>query len=112
VAGGWVRITLTSDADSTHLTIANSCAPLAADQLPTLTEPFRRGAGDRVGPRAGAGAGLGLAIAGSVARAHQWHLDLSTPQEGVFQAVVVLPPGAGISPRAPHAAEARSGSRA
>jgi len=112
VTGGWVHITLTSDSDSTVLTISNSCAPLAANQLPTLTEPFRRGAGDRVGPRAGAGAGLGLAIADSVARAHQWRLDLSTPQDGQFQAVAVLPSGAGISPRAPHAGEARCGSPA
>ncbi|MET0134726.1 MAG: ATP-binding protein [Kibdelosporangium sp.] len=60
------------------LRIENTGPVITAERLAELTEPFRRGAQDRVH---GSGTGLGLAIVSAVARAHEAGLEL-TPRPG------------------------------
>lgn len=50
-----------------RLSVVNTGPAVAAEELPALFEPFRRGAGRE---RLGGGAGLGLSIVRSIARAH------------------------------------------
>ncbi|MEU7035551.1 HAMP domain-containing sensor histidine kinase [Streptomyces sp. NPDC046237] len=64
VPGGSVEVRV----DGGVVTVVNTGPVVAADELPGLFEPFRRGEGrDRMGP----GAGLGLSIVRSIAAAHR-----------------------------------------
>ncbi|MER7761093.1 HAMP domain-containing sensor histidine kinase [Streptomyces sp. NPDC097619] len=72
------------------LRVENTGPPVPPDLLPTLTEPFRRGAG-RVRSDEHAGAGLGLALAHGVARAHGGTLDLRARPGGGLRVTVLLP---------------------
>ncbi|MFB7372669.1 sensor histidine kinase [Streptomyces sp. NPDC056222] len=63
VPGGSVEVSVQGGV----LTVVNTGPVVAADDVPGLFEPFRRGEGrDRMGP----GAGLGLSIVRSIAAAH------------------------------------------
>ncbi|WP_329118644.1 sensor histidine kinase [Streptomyces sp. NBC_01353] len=63
VPGGLVEVSVQGGV----LTVVNTGPVVAADEVPGLFEPFRRGQGrDRMGP----GAGLGLSIVRSIAAAH------------------------------------------
>ncbi|MEU7111892.1 ATP-binding protein [Streptomyces sp. NPDC046182] len=63
VPGGSVEVRV----DGGVVTVVNTGPVVAADEVPGLFEPFRRGEGrDRMGP----GAGLGLSIVRSIAAAH------------------------------------------
>lgn len=73
------------------LRVENTGQPLTNDLVPTLTEPFHRGAG-RTRADEHAGAGLGLAIVASVVRAHDGALDLA-PRPGGGLVVTVRLPG-------------------
>lgn len=63
IPGGSVEVRV----DGGVVTVVNTGPVVAADEVPGLFEPFRRGEGrDRMGP----GAGLGLSIVRSIAAAH------------------------------------------
>lgn len=85
------------------LSIANTGPPLTGQRLAELTQPFRRGARDRVGDTPGSG--LGLAIIHTIAQAHGAGLDLVALPEGGLRATVTFGPAqpetAGRSIRAP-----------
>jgi signal transduction histidine kinase len=86
--GGWIRIATSRVAGGAVLTIANSGPVVAADVVPTLSEPFRR-----LGPKTERGAGLGLSIARSVSTAHGAELEIrSQPEGGLAIRVVLLEP--------------------
>ncbi|MDF2696209.1 MAG: baeS 2, partial [Labilithrix sp.] len=87
VDGGWVSVITGSSA----LTVANGGAALSADIVPTLTEPFVRGAGRSRASGNREGAGLGLAIVASIVRAHGGTLDVAGPPDGGLQVRVTLP---------------------
>ncbi|MDR7326866.1 MULTISPECIES: sensor histidine kinase [Catenuloplanes] len=88
-AGGFVRVVTRAGAGRAVLTVENGGEVLAPEVIPTLTEPFRRGA-ERT--RAGhAGAGLGLAIVAAVVRAHDGTLTLVPRAAGGLRVVVRLP---------------------
>ena len=72
------------------LRVANSGRRLAPELVPTLTEPFQRGA-DRVRGDEHAGVGLGLAIVRSIVRAHDGTLDLVADPGGGLLVTVRLP---------------------
>jgi signal transduction histidine kinase len=75
-----------------HLVVHNTGAPIAADLLPVIFDPFRssRGARSDGAPR---GLGLGLYIAREIVRSHGGRLDVvSTESEGTTF-TVTLPAG-------------------
>jgi signal transduction histidine kinase len=75
--GGWAAVSLTGDG---VLTVSNSGAPVAAEQVPGLFEPFRRGSGDRLDHSGGAG--LGLTIVRSIVAAHDGTVTASARPGG------------------------------
>lgn len=81
-AGSRVALEWRADGAESVLAVCNSAAPLPADTLERLHQPFVRGGG-RV--RADTGSGLGLAIASAVAQTHGGVLTVAstTGVEGV-----------------------------
>ncbi|MET7713241.1 ATP-binding protein [Streptomyces sp. NPDC005407] len=70
------------------LTVRNTGPVVAAEDVPALFEPFRRGEGrDRMGP----GAGLGLSIVRSIADAHGGTVTAEPGPEGGLTVTVTLP---------------------
>jgi signal transduction histidine kinase len=70
------------------LTVRNTGPVVAAEDVPALFEPFRRGEGrDRMGP----GAGLGLSIVRSIADAHGGTVTAEPGPEGGLAVTVTLP---------------------
>ncbi|HEV2536067.1 MAG TPA: HAMP domain-containing sensor histidine kinase, partial [Streptosporangiaceae bacterium] len=83
--GGWIKIATGRVEGGAFLSIANSGPVVAADAVPTLSEPFRR-----LGPKTGAGVGLGLSIARSVSVAHGTELEVRNQPGGGLSIRVVL----------------------
>jgi signal transduction histidine kinase len=90
-AGGWVEIEVTQGPDGLGGTLAvrNTGAPVPAEAVPVLFEPFRRLGGDRV--RGRGGVGLGLAIVRSIVTAHQADLQARPRPDGGLEIVIDLP---------------------
>lgn len=84
VPGGTVDVSV---ADGV-LRVVNTGPVVAAEDVPALFEPFRRGEGrDRMGP----GAGLGLSIVRSIADAHGGTVTAEPGPEGGLAVTVRLP---------------------
>ncbi len=77
--GGVVVVRTWSRGGRACLTVENTGAPLGAQAVSTLIEPFQRGAARTRGDHPGFG--LGLAIVQSIVRAHEGQLSL-TPRAG------------------------------
>ena len=86
VEGGWVRVRTGFEGGRAVLEVANSGPVVAADVLPHLFEPFRRGQGRT----AASGVGLGLSIVQSVAEAHGATVSASPGAEGGLTVTVTL----------------------
>jgi signal transduction histidine kinase len=71
------------------LIVGNSGAPVPAEAVPVLFEPFRRLGGDRV--RGRGGVGLGLAIVRSIVTAHQADLQARPRPGGGLEIMIDLP---------------------
>ncbi|WNV87087.1 HAMP domain-containing sensor histidine kinase [Umezawaea sp. Da 62-37] len=91
-AGGTVAVHTESLPGESVLRVENTGPQLPPELVPTLTEPFRRGA-ERVRTDEHAGVGLGLAIVNSVVRAHDGTLDLAPRPTGGLLVTVRLPGG-------------------
>lgn len=89
-AGGAVTVHTEADGDMSVLRVENTGRRLPPELVPTLTEPFQRGA-ERVRTDEHAGVGLGLAIVDSVIRAHDGTLDLVPRPAGGVRVTVRLP---------------------
>ncbi|MFI9741625.1 sensor histidine kinase [Streptomyces sp. NPDC052494] len=89
-AGGTVTVHTEERGDTSVVRVENTGHPLPPDLVPTLTEPFRRGA-ERVRTDEHAGVGLGLAIVHSIVRAHDGTLDLVPRPAGGLLVTVRLP---------------------
>ena len=89
--GGWVEIEVSRGPDGLGGTLAvrNTGAPVAAEAVPVLFEPFRRLGEDRV--RGRGGVGLGLAIARSIVTAHQADLQARPRPDGGLEIMIDLP---------------------
>lgn len=88
--GGVVTVHTESRPGASVLRVENTGPTLAAELVPTLTEPFQRGT-ERVRGDEHAGVGLGLAIVNSVVRAHDGTLDLAPRPGGGLVVTVRLP---------------------
>ncbi|MEU3254871.1 HAMP domain-containing sensor histidine kinase [Streptomyces sp. NPDC006997] len=89
-ADGTVTVRTEAYGDTSVLRVENTGRPLAPELVPTLTEPFQRGA-ERVRTDEHAGVGLGLAIVRSVVRAHGGALRLAPRPTGGLVVTVWLP---------------------
>ncbi|MFD6529023.1 sensor histidine kinase [Streptomyces sp. NPDC060184] len=90
-SGGTVVVHTGTGAGGTSvLRVENTGDPLSPELVPTLTEPFRRGA-ERVRTDEHAGVGLGLALVASVVRAHDGTLGLAPRPAGGLVVTVRLP---------------------
>ena len=69
-----------------ELTVGNDGAPIRADDLARLTEPF-----ERLQRGSGRGTGLGLSIVRSIAEAHGGRLVLEAPEGGGLIARLAIP---------------------
>jgi signal transduction histidine kinase len=89
--GGWVEIEVSRGPDGLGgaLAVRNTGAPVAAEAVPVLFEPFRRLGDDRV--RGRGGVGLGLAIVRSIVTAHQADLQARPRPEGGLEITIDLP---------------------
>jgi len=89
--GGWVEIEVSRGPEGLGGTLAvrNTGAPVAAEAVPVLFEPFRRLGDDRV--RGRGGVGLGLAIVRSIVTAHQADLQARPRPDGGLEIVIDIP---------------------
>jgi two-component system sensor histidine kinase VanS len=97
-AGGTVTVRTEPQHDASVLRVENTGQPVPAHLIPTLTEPFQRGA-QRTRTDEHAGIGLGLAIVHSIVRAHDGTLDLTPRPDGGLRVTIRLPRTR--APRAP-----------
>ncbi|RKS07183.1 two-component system sensor histidine kinase VanS [Nocardiopsis sp. Huas11] len=89
-ADGTVTVHTEAHGATSVLRVENTGHRLPPELVPTLTEPFQRGA-ERVRTDEHAGVGLGLAIVHSIVRAHDGTLDLVPRPLGGLLATVRLP---------------------
>jgi signal transduction histidine kinase len=92
-AGGRVTLAARRDAQEVLISVADTGAGIAPEDLPHVFERFWRA--DKVRSREGGGAGLGLAIARQIAELHGARLDVgSEPGRGsIFSVRLPNPPG-------------------
>jgi len=83
--GGWIEVSTGGGAVS----VANGGAPISAEELEQIKQPFGRGAGERRG-RAD-GHGLGLSIVQAIAAAHGAVISVSAPGDGGLRVEVRFP---------------------
>ncbi len=95
VSGGWVSVSISSDAGIAVLRVVNSGVVISPDSVPGLTEPFVRG--DRV---RGDGVGLGLAIVSAIVTAHAGEIRFVARKEGGLDVTVRFPLPAPFTDRA------------
>lgn len=86
---GWVRVVTRRDDDQVILEVSNTGASVAAYDIPTLFQPFRRLGGDRL--VVDRGNGLGLSIVDAVTRAHDGTVEAQPRAEGGLTVTVRLP---------------------
>jgi signal transduction histidine kinase len=87
--GGWLSVTTGADGGHATLSVTNTGPEVAAYDLETIFEPFRRLAGDRI--RSERGVGLGLSIVRAVARAHGGEVAAVPRPGGGLTVTVTLP---------------------
>ena len=90
--GGWIKITESSTAPETALTVETGGPVLDQRMVDRLAQPFERLGGERTGS-SGLGLGLGLSIVAAVAAAHGARLDLLARSEGGLRVSIVFPAG-------------------
>jgi signal transduction histidine kinase len=86
-ADGWIKIRTESAGEEARFEISNSGTVVAAEEVASLTEPFRRLGTARTGD----GLGLGLSIAASVAQAHGGELTITPLERGGLRVLIRLP---------------------
>jgi signal transduction histidine kinase len=88
VPGGWLRVTTGETAERVWLHVSNGGPVIAAADVDTLFQPFRRGGRLRTATR---GAGLGLAIVRLIVEAHHGRLQAAAPPFGGLAIRIELP---------------------
>jgi signal transduction histidine kinase len=95
-SGGWVQVRSdTVGNGSVTVEVSNTGPVVPRYEIPSLFEPFRRLAADRLATASGAG--LGLSIVRAVARAHGGEVSAEPRDRGGLIVTVVLPAAAEVS---------------
>lgn len=89
IAGGTADIWVRRNAGTIVVTVSNTGPLIAAADVDTLVQPFRRGGADRTG--SARSTGLGLTIAAEIATFHGGTLRLQANPDGGLTAVARLP---------------------
>jgi signal transduction histidine kinase len=89
VPGGWLHVGTRAVDGRAELMVSNTGPVVAPYEVDTIFQPFRRLAGDRVGPDRGFGPGLSIVAA--VSRAHGGR-TVAAPREGGGLIVTVTLP--------------------
>jgi signal transduction histidine kinase len=90
VDGGWIEVLVDGGPGVSKLRVHSSGAPVDADRVAELFEPFRRGGVDRT---AQSGTGLGLSIVRAVVLAHRGQVAAEAVPGGGLTVTVHLPTG-------------------
>jgi signal transduction histidine kinase len=91
--GGWVEVEVAPrPAASGLIAVRNTGAPVPAEAVPALFEPFKRLGAERVRAGGRGGVGLGLAIVRSIVLAHRGTVDARPRAGGGLEITVTLPP--------------------
>jgi signal transduction histidine kinase len=98
IAGGWIAVTTGLRDGRVTMTVANSGRVIAAEELPGLLEPFRRGGADRTVTTDGHGHGLGLSIVTAIADAHGADLGMRALPGGGLEVSLAYPPDPAAAP--------------
>ncbi|MPZ80117.1 MAG: HAMP domain-containing protein [Actinophytocola sp.] len=99
VPDGWVRVTSTTLADGRASLVVENTGPVVPRyEIPSLFEPFRRLAADRL---ATSGAGLGLSIVRAVTHAHGGEVHAEPREGGGLTVTVTLPGADAVTPTDP-----------
>ncbi|MDE3129707.1 MAG: HAMP domain-containing protein [Acidobacteriota bacterium] len=93
----WIRVATSAADGSALIRIVNGGGVIAPDEVDALFEPFRRGAGERLGGQAG-GLGLGLSIVRAVAVAHGAEIDARPQPDGGLEIELRFTSAAGAKP--------------
>jgi signal transduction histidine kinase len=88
VPGGWLRVSTGETDQRAWLHVSNGGPVIAANEVDSLFEPFRRGGRLRTATR---GAGLGLAIVRLIVDAHHGRLQAAAPPFGGLAIRIELP---------------------
>jgi signal transduction histidine kinase len=88
VPDGWVQVATGIRGGMAFIEVANGGAPIPAEAVPSLFEPFRR-LSERAGPPDGTG--LGLSIVRSVTLAHRGQLTARSRPAGGLEVSVLFP---------------------
>ncbi len=89
VTGGWITVTTAVDAGEAVVTVANSGAVIATEEVERLQRPFQRLGANRIGHDVGHG--LGLSIVNAIATAHGATLAIHPQAAGGLRAEVRFP---------------------
>ncbi len=87
--GGWIKLTTRNDGSESLFTIENTGAPILADELARLFEPFEQRRSPR--GRSSTGFGLGLAIVKAIADAHGARITARARPSGGLRIEVAFP---------------------
>lgn len=98
-----VRVTMAHDDLSLRLTVHNAGPPIAADMLPTIFDPFKRGTS--VDSARKHGLGLGLYIVEQIITAHHGTVGVSSSAEQGTTFTINLPRDATVAAAQPVAAQ-------
>jgi signal transduction histidine kinase len=93
----WIRVSTFESDGAPALRIANSGEVVGPGPVDELFDPFRRGAGERLGSD-GEGLGLGLSIVRAVAVAHGAQIELRALPEGGLEFELRFASAAGAKP--------------
>ncbi len=85
-----VVVEVDADGELVRLTVRNQGAPIPAELLPVIFDPFRRAAGPRFARR---GLGLGLYIGQQIVHGHDGRIEVFSNADGLTTFTVYLPRG-------------------
>jgi signal transduction histidine kinase len=85
--GGWIEVATSTRDGGAVLSVASSGAPVSAEELERIKQPFARNGSERTGN----GHGLGLSIVHAIAAAHKASVEMQASPDGGLHVEVQFP---------------------